>query len=423
LNWLTQQPSASKPKGEGVQKAEKAEKGTVGKAEDLASGVSRIRPAVFRALDAAPKRTRSAPTSTKGASAETEPGGAEGPVSRGSNALRAYRPAAPADESTAAIQAIQATQRKGEGSDGLPIAVAAVARAGQGPVQQGQPPSNELEQQITPLRAISRELVARGMPAPLVADLLSEIVAEYGNQVLTSERDARLALVEALLQRIPEVPLVPLDGPLRDTYLVTGPAGSGKSVLLTHLALIAARRGQRDVVLINTKSMRLGAAAQMTAVGAVFGYDVEHIYSPQDLRALRSRRGSEALLLVETAGWSPRDGAPESMDRGQKPWRWKMPGASIVVCSPATGQHGDLHDLLAATRQMAAGAVAVLSKVGETRNVLPALGALALLRQPLGMVVPGPDLTADTAPPALAEVARAALGVVTPQKKRGRVRC
>lgn len=414
MNWLTQQPNASKPKGEGVQKAETSEKGTVGKAEDVAPGVSRIRPAVFRALDAAPKRTRSAPTSTKGASAETEPGGAEGPVSRGSNALRAYRPAAPADESPAT------TRRKGEGSNELPIAV---ARAGQGLVQQGQPPLNELEQQITPLRAISRELVARGMPSPLVADLLSEIVAEYGNQVLTSERDARLALVEALLQRIPEVPLVPLDGPLRDTYLVTGPAGSGKSVLLTHLALIAARRGQRDVVLVNTESMRLGAAAQMTAVGAVFGYDVEHIYSPQDLRALRTRRGSETLLLVETAGWSPRDGAPESMDRGQKPWRWKMPGASIVVCSPATGQHGDLHDLLAATRQMAAGAVAALSKVGETRNVLPALGALALLRQPLGMVVPGPDLTADTASPALAEVARAALGVVTPQKKRGRVRC
>jgi len=47
------------------------------------------------------------------------------------------------------------------------------------------------------------------MAAPLVADLLAETVAEYGGQVLTNERAARLALVDILLSRIPRVSLLP----------------------------------------------------------------------------------------------------------------------------------------------------------------------------------------------------------------------
>jgi len=79
------------------------------------------------------------------------------------------------------------------------------------PVALGQAaPATEAEEQgVNPLRVISRELVARGMAAPLVADLLAETVAEYGGQVLTNERAARLALVDILLSRIPRVSLLP----------------------------------------------------------------------------------------------------------------------------------------------------------------------------------------------------------------------
>jgi len=85
-----------------------------------------------------------------------------------------------------------------------------------GPVQvtsvalgQAAPATEAEEQGVNPLRVISRELVARGMAAPLVADLLAETVAEYGGQVLTNERAARLALVDILLSRIPRVALLP----------------------------------------------------------------------------------------------------------------------------------------------------------------------------------------------------------------------
>lgn len=338
-----------------------------------------MRPATFRSL----RQTAQGPSASY-------------PNTQGPSALRAYRPAATPPP---------ALDLPTLGAGQTPAATKAGATA------------HQMEQHLAPLRGISRELVSRGMPAALVAELLSEIVVEYGNQVLVSERDARLALVEQLLLRIPSAPFSVAEAPLTGSIVVTGPAGSGKSVFIAHLALAAARAGQREVVLVNTAGERIGAAAQMNALGQVFGYNVEHAYLPQELRALRSRLDAGALLLVETAGWSPCDGAESA-----RPWRWQLPGATVAVCVPATGQADDLHAVLAATREAASSAVAALCKTSETRNVLPALGALAMQRQPLGMIVPGPNLAAATGPVDLAGVARTALGVVIPQRKKGRVR-
>lgn len=374
--------------------------------EDGAPGVSRVRPAVFPALSAA---------------------------TQGPGALRAYQPVtAGAGLPAAALAEVPAGQQRRPGAEwllglglrrdaALPRAKAPRAGADEGaPRPQpapGQAAATDLEQRLAPLRGVSRELVSRGMPPALVSELLAEIVAEFGNQVLESERSARLALVEQLLLRIPIVPLTSPGAALKGAYLVTGPAGSGKSVFMAHLALMAAQQGQSDVVLVNTESSRIGAAAQMNALGAVFGYDVEHIYTPQELRQLATRRGT-AALLVETPGWSPRDGADEQ----RRPWRWQMPGSRVVVCVPATSQPDDLQALLSITREHTESTLAALCKTSETRNVLPALGALALARQPVGMVVPGPNLVEHTHPLDLAEVARAALGVVMPQRKKGRLR-
>ncbi len=281
------------------------------------------------------------------------------------------------------------------------------------PVALGQAaPATEAEEQgVNPLRVISRELVARGMAAPLVADLLAETVAEYGGQVLTNERAARLALVDILLSRIPRVSLLPSTpipsreetlAPLLGTFLVTGPAGAGKSALIARLALWAARAGQRDVTLVNTQGGRIGAAAQATALGAVFEYPVEHLYSPVELRALLKRRRRDALRLVELPAWSPSQDPAELEG-------WLAVAGTVVICVPATGQGDDIHAALAAVRRAAPDTVAVLCKTSEMGNVVPALGALTALRQPVGLVAPGPNL-ADAAPaPDFAAIVTAAV--------------
>jgi flagellar biosynthesis GTPase FlhF len=275
------------------------------------------------------------------------------------------------------------------------------------------PATGGLEQYLAPLRGLSRDLVARGMPTTLVSELLSEIVAEFGNQVLASEQDARMALVEQILLRIAGTPLVRAGMPLVGSYVVSGPAGSGKSVLISHLALAAAQRGQTDVLLVNTEGERIGAAAQMSALGAVFGYRVEHAYTPQELHALQAQCTTDTLLLVEAAGW-----LPSNNERQRAAWTWQLPGATNLVCVPATAQREDLEEFLTAVRQAVRSPLATLCKTDETRNTLPAISALAGVRQQVSMVVPGPNLVQAPASIELAKVVRTALSVVSRAKRR-----
>lgn len=315
-------------------------------------------------------------------------------IAQGIHALRAYQ--SPAEPARAAVKPGQAT----------PALAAEV----------------DPEQSVNPLRVISRELVARGMAAPLVADLLAETVAEYGGQVLTDERAARLALIDILLSRIPRVPLLPsaeilaqgrTPAPLTGTFLVTGPAGAGKSTLIGRLALWAARGGQREVTLVNTQGGRIGAAAQANALGAVFDYPVEHLYNPAELRSLLKRRRRDALRLVELPSWAPDQDARELEG-------WLTPGGTVVTCVPATGQGDDIHEALVAVRRAAPDVVAVLCKTSETRNIVPALGALTALRQHVGLVAPGAHLADDAPTPDFAAIVTAAIRGSSQQGAQGK---
>ncbi|HEY8283314.1 MAG TPA: hypothetical protein VIJ28_02905 [Chloroflexota bacterium] len=369
-------------------------------ADAVAPGVARVRPAVFRSLTA-PAKAGPPPTVPSAPPRE-------GLLSRGSVARRAY---APPMSGAAAVPTTtpNPTQRPFLKTPvATPVYVPPAAMS-----------SGDMEQHLAPLRPLSRELSAKGMPPALVSELLAEIVSEFGSQVLTSEQDARLALVEQILLRIDGDPLIPAEGPLSGSYLISGPAGAGKSVLIAHLAMIAAQRGQREVILVNTEGERLGAAAQMQAIGGVFGFQVINCYTPQELRALQARCGYDMFLLIEAAGWSPSGG----VDRQRNAWSWQLPTARNVLCLPATAQADDLTELLVTANRIARSPLAALCKATETRNLLPVVSALAGQRQPVGMVASGPNLLDPIPALDLAQIVRSAVGAVNSQKKKGRVWC
>ncbi len=355
-------------------------------AEPVAPGVARVRPAVFRSFKSTPQETPS-PQPPQ-----------EGVASRRSFAQRAYQPA-PQPKQMPEQQA----QAPVAGSARAPAA-ARIAAAGP-----------DLEKQLVPLRSLSRELVGRGLPAALVTELIAEIVAEYGNQVVESEQDARWALVEQILLRIAGDPLIPASEPFAGSYVIGGPAGSGRSVLIATIALAGVKRGQRDIVLVNTEIDRIGAAAEMDALGKVFNCRVAHAYSMDELREVQRSCSAKTLLLAQASAWAPTNDA----ELGDSAVTWPLHGAKKVLCVPATAQCDDNVDFLAKARQAAKNPLAVLSRIDETRNVMPAIGALACAHQPVGMVVRGQNLTSSAATPSLATIVRTALGVTLASRKRG----
>ena len=354
-------------------------------AEPVAPGVARVRPAVFRSFKTVPQDAPS-PQPPQ-----------EGPASRRSVAQRAYQPAprpSPAPETPAKLTAPSARSSSTVKS---PIAI------------------TDWETQLAPLRALSRELVGRGLPAGLVTELIAEIVGEYGNQVLESEQDARWALVEQILLRTSGDPLIPATGPIGGSYVIAGPTGSGRSVLVAAIGLAAVKRGQTDMLLVNTEVDRIGATAQMDALGKVFNCRVAHAYSPDELRDLHSSCSGRTLLLAQASGWAPTTmrSCTKAPSRGHCTARKRCcvcrPRRKARTCSSFSPRH-DTFDEEPACRALAH---------GQTRNVLPSIGALACAREPVGMIVRGQSLTQQAVAPSLATIVRTALGVTLSPRKRG----
>lgn len=364
-------------------------------AEAVAPGVSRVRPAVFRTVNQGMRPAVAPP-----------PPAHEGLTSRGSAARKAYATPVGLRAASPEPEPVQPA---------MPQPAAAPMR----PRVARVPAGDDLEQRLAPLRGLSRELVSRGMPGTLVGELLTEIVGEFGNQVLASEQDARYALVEQLMLRVNGEPLIDQDTPLSGTFLIAGPSSSGKEVLVAHMALAAVRQGHRDIVLVNAESERIGAAAQMEALGTVFNCRVEHVYAADELRDLRSHCSPRTLMLILADGWSP----VGTVDKQAGAWWWQLPNAQRIVCVPATGQAEDLLELLTSAREKTRNLTAVLTKTGETRNVLPAVGALASVRQPVAMVVSGDSLIDTATAQSLATLVRSALSANYQPRKKGRIVC
>ena len=133
-----------------------AEDKTSEQVDNVAPGVSRVRPIAFPVL-----AQSSTPAAESRPVTESFAEKMSSRISLMPSALRAYVPAEKRDDPMAAVAPFT-TERVN--------AVSSFQAQEQLRPLQRPAPVNDMEQQLAPLRGISKELVARGMPAPLVSD-------------------------------------------------------------------------------------------------------------------------------------------------------------------------------------------------------------------------------------------------------------
>src|SRR5688572_572873 len=87
-----------------------------------------------------------------------------------------------------------------------------------------------------------------------------------------------------------------------------GPAGAGKTTLIAKLAARwVLRHGPRRIALVSADAVRIGAHEQMHMLGRLLGVQAHTVYDIAELPELLAALSGNKLVLIDTAGASPRD--------------------------------------------------------------------------------------------------------------------
>lgn len=235
--------------------------------------------------------------------------------------------------------------------------------------------------------AALRAMADLAIDPQLAREILDELPAHAD-----SER-ARFLPLGLLSRRIPVMKKDPiLEG---GTFALVGPTGVGKTTTIAKLAArYAARHGVRDIALVTTDHYRIGAQEQLFTYGRLLGVPVHTADSGEALRRVLFQLSDRKLVLVDTAGLSPRDSQLAAQFAELHTSRTPM---RVLLTLSATQQAGDLQDIV---RRFAPAKPqgCVLTKIDEATRIGGALSTLIRNKLPVAYVTDGQRVPEDLHP-------------------------
>ncbi len=238
---------------------------------------------------------------------------------------------------------------------------------------------------------VQTELLKQLTVLGLAQDLAAELVAQLPARLELAEAH-RLSL--ALIARRIEV----ADERWLDAggvVAMIGATGVGKTTLIAKLAARwLLRHGPRDIALISTDSIRIGAQEQIHTLGRLLGVPAYATDGPAELPQLLDHLDGKRFVLIDTAGYSQRDPrlGEELATLASASSRLET---SLVLS--AASQAGAIEEAVERFAP-AQPATCVLTKLDEATSLGGSLSMLIRSRLPLAYVSDGQRVPEDLNP-------------------------
>jgi flagellar biosynthesis protein FlhF len=246
---------------------------------------------------------------------------------------------------------------------------------------------NDLSRRSPIQTELLKQLTVLGLAHDLAAELVTQLPARL--ELAESQRLA-LALISRRIEVSDERWLD--DG---GVVAMVGPTGVGKTTLIAKLAARwVLRHGTRDIALISTDSMRIGAQEQIHTLGRLLGVPAYAIDGPAELAELLDHLDGHRLVLIDTAGYSQRD--PRVAAELQTLAKASSRLETCLVLS-AAAQAGAIEEAVERFAAAQPGTCA-LTKLDEATSLGGSISMLIRARLPLAYVSDGQRVPEDISP-------------------------
>jgi flagellar biosynthesis protein FlhF len=161
--------------------------------------------------------------------------------------------------------------------------------------------SNESEKKLLP------ELDGLGL-RPETIQVLLEMIEKKKSDTQKKDTESRGNLLEQIIAEVIKI-VNPLSGPWTSQKRISfiGPTGVGKTTTIAKVAANYLINCGKKVALATIDNYRIAAVEQLKIYGQIMNIPVETANSPQRLKNIFDRHQDKDLILVDTAGRSPKD--------------------------------------------------------------------------------------------------------------------
>jgi flagellar biosynthesis protein FlhF len=142
--------------------------------------------------------------------------------------------------------------------------------------------------------------------------LANRLVRRIADSLAPDELEDRQKIQECLEDSVLDLFTVPQpiqlnQGNKPQVIFLVGPTGVGKTTTIAKLAAHFSLIEKRRLALITIDTYRIAAIEQLKTYGKIIGLPVEVVFTPEALRHSIELHGDKELILIDTAGRSPRN--------------------------------------------------------------------------------------------------------------------